>query len=192
MSNVTEFQFPSSTTEEEIDTDRQIQAALKRKSNNLRRRQDFLATCNLPEKFKGLKNADAGEIFAVLKSLRWRIHSATTKYNLSVAQRRRHSPRDKYMSFAGQNTTSLTLSRICLSMYCEGYSIKHKCWWIGPRNTTFPGAVFTVSWPKRSTRASSSPRMREFITTLTKRSSISSRICSGRYSIQKRTSYIKC
>ena len=124
MSNVTEFQFPSSTTEEEIDTDRQIQAALKRKSNNLRRRQDFLATCNLPEKFKGLKNADAGEIFAVLKSLRWRIHSATTKYNLSVAQRRRHSPRDKYMSFAGQNTTSLTLSRICLSMYCEGYSIK--------------------------------------------------------------------
>ena len=51
------------------------------------------------------------------------MHHATTSYNLSVAQRRRHATVDKFMSFAGRNTKYLTISRVILMMYCEDEEI---------------------------------------------------------------------
>jgi len=103
---------------------KKIVTELKAKRTNGDKRREILADCDLPDKFEGLADCDADEIFAVIKSLRWKIHKAATEYNLSVAQRRRHAPRDKYMLFAGRNTTSLTLSRICLRTHCSGDAIE--------------------------------------------------------------------
>ena len=43
--------------------------------------------------------------------------------SVSVAQRRRHAPVNKFMSFAGRNTKFLTISRVILMMYCEDEEI---------------------------------------------------------------------
>ncbi len=94
------------------------------KAESTRRRRKIIKTSKLPKRFKGLDNNDCLDLLASLKQLRWRMHHATTSYNLSVSQRRRHSTTDKYLTFAGQNTQHLTLSRICLKAYCRGLKIE--------------------------------------------------------------------
>jgi hypothetical protein len=89
-----------------------------------KQRRKIIRGSNLAPRFEGIDNSDCHELLATLKQLRWRLHHATTSYNLSVSQRRRHSTTDKYMSFAGQNTQHLTLSRICLQKYCRGKKIE--------------------------------------------------------------------
>jgi len=107
--------------DEKIET--KILDGLAQKAARTRRRRRLVQNANLAPRFADLKHSDCNELFANLKQLRWRLHHATTSYNLSVAQRRRHNPVNKYMSFAGQNTTSLTLSRLCLKRYSKNEEI---------------------------------------------------------------------
>lgn len=106
---------------EKIET--KILDGLAKKAARTRRRKKLVQNANLAPRFTDLKYSECNELFANLQQLRWRLHHATTSYNLSVAQRRQHNPVNKYMVFAGQNTTSLTLSRLCLKRYCKNDEI---------------------------------------------------------------------
>jgi len=97
---------------------------ISEKAETAKRRKKIIKESKLAPRFEGIDNNNCHELLATLKQLRWRLHHATTSYNLSVSQRRRHSKTDKYMSFAGQNTQHLTLSRICLQAYCRGQKIE--------------------------------------------------------------------
>jgi len=101
----------------------QILDGLAQKAARTRRRKRLVQNANLAPRFADLKYSECNELFACLKQLRWRLHHATTSYNLSVAQRRRHNLVSKYMIFAGESTTSLTLSRLCLKRYCKNDEI---------------------------------------------------------------------
>tara|TARA_B100000519_G_C14216690_1_gene425332 strand:- start:405 stop:1082 length:678 start_codon:yes stop_codon:yes gene_type:complete len=101
----------------------QILDGLAKKAARTRRRRRLVQNARLAPRFDGLKDSDCAELFAGLKQLRWRLHHATTSYNLSVAQRRRHNPVNSFMVFAGQNTNYLTLSRMCLKRYSKNEEI---------------------------------------------------------------------
>ena len=94
------------------------------KAQKTKQRRKIIRGSKLAPRFEGIDDNNCYELLATLKQLRWRLHHATTSYNLSVSQRRRHSTTDKYMSFAGQNTQHLTLSRICLQTYSRGKKIE--------------------------------------------------------------------
>ena len=96
-----------------------IMSELLKKKAGVEAREALLNSVVLPKKYADIDNDHLAEIFGIVKQLRWKMHHATTSYNLSVAQRRRHAPFSKFMSFAGRNTKYLTISRIILMMYCE-------------------------------------------------------------------------
>ena len=103
-------------------TDGVMNELLKKKAG-AERREAFLKSVDMPAKYADIDNDHLAEIFGIVKKLRWKMHHATTSYNLSVAQRRRHATVDKFMSFAGRNTKYLTISRVILMMYCEDEEI---------------------------------------------------------------------
>tara|TARA_R100000995_G_scaffold82203_1_gene55819 strand:- start:208 stop:867 length:660 start_codon:yes stop_codon:yes gene_type:complete len=100
-----------------------VMSELLKKKAGVEAREALLNSVEMPNKYADIDNDHLAEIFAIVKKLRWKMHHATTSYNLSVAQRRRHAPVNKFMSFAGRNTKFLTISRVILMMYCEDEEI---------------------------------------------------------------------
>jgi hypothetical protein len=100
-----------------------IMSELLKKKAGVEAREALLNSVEMPNKYADIDNDHLAEVFGIVKKLRWKMHHATTSYNLSVAQRRRHAPINKFMSFAGRNTKYLTCSRVVLMMYCEDEEI---------------------------------------------------------------------
>jgi len=100
-----------------------VMSELLKKKAGMEAREALLNSVEMPSKYADIDNDHLAEIFAIVKKLRWKMHHATSSYNLSVAQRRRHAPINKFMSFAGRNTKFLTISRVILMMYCEDEEI---------------------------------------------------------------------
>jgi len=96
---------------------------IEEKAKRTLRRKKIIHKAKLAPRFKQLEQSDCVDLMAALKQLRWRLHNATTSYNLSVAQRRRHNQPDKFIKFSGQNTNNLTLSRLCLRAYSRNTEI---------------------------------------------------------------------
>ncbi|MBN86353.1 MAG: hypothetical protein CL885_02385 [Dehalococcoidia bacterium] len=100
-----------------------VMSELLKKKAGMEAREALLNSVDMPSKYADIDNDHLAEIFGIVKKLRWKMHHATTSYNLSVAQRRRHAPVNKFMSFAGRNTKFLTISRVILMMYCKDEEI---------------------------------------------------------------------